>query len=190
MRRRDFITLLGGAAAWPVVARAQSPNRIPQIGVLAFGPADSPNSAGFRQGMRDLGYIEGQNVRVEYIEYGARRERPSDLAAELVKQKVDVIFANGSEATRAAREASATIPIVMTSTNPLGLGFVASLARPGGNVTGLSLMAPEVSGKRQPLRRALSLPNQRLELLTFLAAQPHNILLYRNSARTQREYND
>jgi putative ABC transport system substrate-binding protein len=151
MRRREFIAGLGGAAAWPLVARAQRPNRVSRIGILALAPADSPNHVAFCQGLRDLGYIEGQNLLIEYRGYGSRRERLASLATELVKLNVDVILAAGSEATHAARQASATIPIVMTSTNPLGLGFIASLARPGGNVTGLSLMGPEVSGKRLQL---------------------------------------
>jgi putative tryptophan/tyrosine transport system substrate-binding protein len=133
------------------VARAQRPNRVSRIGILALAPADSPNHVAFYQGLRDLGYIEGQNLLIEYRGYGSRRERLAGLATELVKLNVDVILAAGSEATHAARQASATIPIVMTSTNPLGLGFIASLARPGGNVTGLSLMGPEVSGKRLQL---------------------------------------
>jgi putative ABC transport system substrate-binding protein len=155
MRRREFIAGLGSAAALPAVARAQRPTRVSRIGILAFEPADSLSFMVFYQGLRDLGYIEGQNLLVEHREYGSRRERLAGLATELVKLNVDVIFALGSEATRAARQASATIPIVMTSTNPLGLGFIASLARPGGNVTGLSLMGPEVSGKRLQLLQEL-----------------------------------
>jgi putative tryptophan/tyrosine transport system substrate-binding protein len=151
MRRRELIAGLGGIAAWPITARAQRPNRVSRIGILALAAADSPNPVAFCQGLRDLDYIEGQNLLIEYREYGTRRERLASLATELVKLNVDVILAAGPEATRAARQASATIPIVMTSTNPLGLGFIASLARPGGNVTGLSLMGPEVSGKRLQL---------------------------------------
>jgi putative ABC transport system substrate-binding protein len=155
MRRRQFIAGLGSAAAWPLAARAQRPDRVSRIGILALAPANSPNHVAFRQGLRDLGYIEGQNLLIEYREYGSRRERLAGLATELVKLNVDAILAGGSEATHAARQASATIPIVMTSTNPLGLGFIASLARPGGNVTGLSLRGPEVSGKRLQLLREL-----------------------------------
>ena len=149
MRRRDFFTLVGGAVAWPLAARAQRPDRVWRIGILSFGPPGSPNDLAFRQGLRDLGYIEGQNLVVEHREYGSRREELADLAAELVKLKVDAIFASGSEATlAAARQAPASVPIVFTSTDPLGLSFVASLARPGANVTGLSLMGPDLSGKR------------------------------------------
>jgi putative tryptophan/tyrosine transport system substrate-binding protein len=155
MNRREFIAGLGSTAAWPVVARTQPPNRVSRIGILAFAPAGSPNHVAFYQGLRDLGYIEGQTLLIEYREYGTRRERLASLATELVKLNVDVILAAGSEATRAARQASATVPIVMTSTNPLGLGFITSLARPGGNVTGLSLMGPEVSGKRIQLLQEL-----------------------------------
>ena len=98
--------------------------------------------------MRDLGYVEGQNLAIEFASSAGGPDRLPSLAAELVKRRVDVIVASGSEATLAARKATTAIPIVMTSSNPLGLGIVASLARPGGNITGLSLLAPEVSGKR------------------------------------------
>jgi putative tryptophan/tyrosine transport system substrate-binding protein len=172
MRRRDFLTLFGGAAAaWPVAARAQQPNRVWRVGILEFQSRDSPYSVAFREGLRDLGYVEGQNLLVEDIEYGSRRERLADLAAELAHRNFDVILASGSEATRAARQASATIPIVMTSTNPLGLGFVASLARPGGNVTGLSLMGPDISGKRLQLLREL-VPGLTIVALLWDAGDP------------------
>jgi putative tryptophan/tyrosine transport system substrate-binding protein len=155
VRRREFIAGLWSAVACPNAARAQQSTRASRIGILAFEPVDSPRFMAFYQGLRDLGYIEGRTLVVEHREYGSRRERLADLAAELVKLNVDVVFAAGSEATRAAWQASAMIPIVMTSTNPLGLGFIASLARPGGNVTGLSLMGPEVSGKRLQLLQEL-----------------------------------
>jgi putative ABC transport system substrate-binding protein len=116
--------------------------------VLTQFSAESPFSVEFRRAMRDLGYAEGQNLVIEFASAAGRSDRLPGLAAELVKLRVDVIVASGSEATLAARKATTAIPIVMTSSNPLGLGFVASLARPGGNVTGLSLLAPEVSGKR------------------------------------------
>jgi putative ABC transport system substrate-binding protein len=150
MRRREFITLLGGAAAWPVAALAQT-NRVPRIGILSANPLSSIYANAFLQGLRDLGYVEGQNVIVEHRDSAHRSDGLSALAAELVKAKVDVIFANGSQATRAAQQITTSIPIVMISTNPLGLGFVASLARPERNITGVSLMAPEASGKRLEL---------------------------------------
>jgi putative ABC transport system substrate-binding protein len=145
MRRRHFMTFLGGAAALPLAARAQS-NRLPRIGILSPNPSGTVKA--FLQGLRDLGYIEGQNVLLDHRDSPARPDGLPALAEELVKAGVDVIFANGSQATRAARQATTSIPIVTISSNPLGMGFVASLARPEGNITGVSLMAPEASGKR------------------------------------------
>ena len=149
MRRRELITAIVVAPVlWPALLRAQSAKPAPRIGVLAQFGAASRFSAEFREAMRDLGYVEGQNLAIEFASSAGRPDRLPSLAAELVKRRVDVIVASGSEATLAARNATTTIPIVMTSSNPLGLGIVASLARPGGNITGLSLLAPEVSGKR------------------------------------------
>jgi putative ABC transport system substrate-binding protein len=150
-----FISILtGAAAAWPLAGRAQS-NRVPRIGILSPSSLASIYGKAFLQGLRDLGYMEGQNVIVEYRDSAGRSDGLPALAADLVKAGVDVIFANGSEATRAARQVTTSIPIVMTSSNPLGLGFVASLARPEGNITGVSLMAPEGSGKRLELLKEI-----------------------------------
>jgi putative tryptophan/tyrosine transport system substrate-binding protein len=149
MRRRAFIAGLGGVVALPLAVRAQQAERTWRIGILGSGSAPLSFQAAFRQGLRDLGYIEGRNLKFE-----DRASSLPSLAAELVKLRVDVIFAEGgSEATRAARQETTDIPIVTISSNPVGLGFVASLARPGGNVTGLSLQSPEASGKRLELLR-------------------------------------
>jgi putative tryptophan/tyrosine transport system substrate-binding protein len=156
MRRREFIVTLGGAAAaWPFSARAQQLNKPPRLGLLAQQPATAATIAAFRQGLRDFGYVEGQNLIVEFRTAAGKAEQLPALAAELLGSNVDVIFASGSEATRAITQRTTTIPIVMTSANPLGLGFVASLARPGGNVTGLSLFGPEAAGKRLELLKEL-----------------------------------
>ena len=157
MKRREFILALGGTVAWPVVARAQA-NRVPRVGVLSLRPMPSIYVETFLQGLRDLGYVEGQNIIVEYRDSAGRSDSLPASAAELVKARVDVIFANGSEATRAARQVTTGVPIVMTSSNPLGLGFVGSLARPEGNITGVSLMAPETSRKRLELLKEI-VPN-------------------------------
>jgi putative ABC transport system substrate-binding protein len=132
-------------------ARAQQPAKIPRIGYLgaASSSANLARVQAFRQGLRDAGYVEGKNILIEYRYADNKRDRVLALAAELVRLKVEVIVSGGSAATGPAKEATTTIPIVMTNDpDPVGNGFVASLARPGGNVTGLSTLAPELSGKR------------------------------------------
>jgi putative ABC transport system substrate-binding protein len=162
MQRRVFITLLGVAAlAWLFAARARAPNGMVRIGFLGL----ERRLEKFRQGLGDLGYVEGRDIVIEY--------RPSDpadrlpgFAAELVALDADVIVAGGSLAVRAAQQATRTIPIVMTGTSdPIGTGFVASLARPGGNITGLSLLSPELSGKRLALLREIIKDLSRLAIL-------------------------
>src|SRR6266851_3898606 len=145
VKRREFITLLGGTAAtWPLAGRAQQGERMRRIGVLAT----TIHEDAIRQGLHDLHYIEGKNIFIEYRP-ADRADRLPDLAAELVGLKVDVIVATGSQAVRAAQQATQSIPIVMTaSSDPVGSRFVTSLARAGGNITGLSLLSPELSGKR------------------------------------------
>jgi putative ABC transport system substrate-binding protein len=153
VRRRDFITLVGGATAgWPLAARAQQP--MPRIGHLAFGIGGGSAEDAFRQGLRDFGYVEGQNLSVEYRRTGETSQLDS-FAAELIELNLVVIVAAGSQATRALLRQTKTIPIVTLSSDPVGLGFVASLAKPGGNVTGVSLLAPEISGKRLALLKQL-----------------------------------
>ncbi len=131
--------------------QAQQPKKVPRIGYLNSGSPSKLSEAraeAFRQGLRELGYVEGKNIVIEW----RQSDRQSELAAELVRLKVDVIVTAGGGSTRPAKEATATIPIVMTQdTDPVGNGFVASLARPGGNITGLSRLAPELSGKQVEL---------------------------------------
>jgi putative ABC transport system substrate-binding protein len=135
-------------------AEAQQPTKIPRIGYLG-AVSLSTNSArtdAFRQGLRELGYVEGKNIVIEWRSAEGKLDRLPALAAELVRLKVDIIVTAGATATRPAKEATTTIPIVMTNeVDPVGSGFVASLARPGGNITGLSTLAPELSGKRLEL---------------------------------------
>jgi putative tryptophan/tyrosine transport system substrate-binding protein len=141
MRRRHFMTLLGGAAAaWPLAARAQQPTKLPTIGYLgtAVPSAWSPWTAAFVQRLRELGWIEGRTVVIEYRWAEGRVERYGEIAAEFVRLKVDVIVTVGTAAA-AAKQATSVIPIVFAvAADPVGSGLVASLARPGGNVTGLS----------------------------------------------------
>ena len=141
MRRREFITLLGGAAAtWPIAARAQ-PGKTPTVGFLgASTPAGAgPWVAAFAQRLRELGWTQGRTVAIEYRWAEGRNERMAEIAAEFVRAKADVIVAQGTPAALAAKNATATLPIVFSLPgDPVGSGLVASLARPGGNVTGLS----------------------------------------------------
>jgi len=141
-----------------VLAQAQQPKKIPRIGFLSAVSASSisPRTEAFRQGLRELGYVEGQSIVVEYRWAEGKFDRLPDLAAELVRLKVDVILSGGPTATRPAKEATVTIPIVMAfDDDPVGSGFVASLARPGGNITGLSTLAPEISGKQLELLKEI-----------------------------------
>jgi putative ABC transport system substrate-binding protein len=139
-------------------AQAQQPTKIPRIGYLTGGPpaAMVARTEAFRQGLRDLGYVEGKNMIIEWRYAEAKPERLPALAAELVQLKVDVIVTGGEAATRPAKEATSTIPIVMAQdADPVGTGFVMSLARPGGNITGLSRLAPELNGKRLELLKEI-----------------------------------
>jgi putative tryptophan/tyrosine transport system substrate-binding protein len=131
---------------------AQQPKKIPRIGVLRPGLAAAPNYEAFRQGLRELGYVEDQNVVLEFRDGEAKAERLADLSAELIRLNVDVIVTSSTPAIQAAKQATATIPIVMAfSGDPVGTGLVASLAKPGGNITGLSDIGPEISGKQLEL---------------------------------------
>jgi len=142
--------------ALPIPARAQQPTKVPRIGYLD-GASLSVNVArieAFRQGLRELGYVDGKNIIIEWRSADGKPDRLPALVAELIRLKVDAIVTTGAAATRPAKEATSTIPIVMTQdSDPVGSGFVASLARPGGNITGLSNFAPELSGKRLEILR-------------------------------------
>ncbi len=141
-----------------VVATAQQPMKVPRIGFLSGAPlsAIAARTEAFRQGLRELGYVEGKNIVIEWRSAEGKIDRLPALAAELVRLKVDVIVTGGATNTRAAKEATVTIPIVMTQdTDPVGSGFVASLARPGGNITGLSSLRSELSGKQLELLKEI-----------------------------------
>jgi putative ABC transport system substrate-binding protein len=156
VRRRAFITLLSGAAAaWPLSARTQQSGNSATIGLLWPGdaPPASPRMESFRQGLRALGLVDGQNVVIE-LRYAQRGpEQLPELAAELIRLKVDVIFASGDLAPKVAQQATDTIPIVAISDDILGAGVIASLSRPGGNTTGLTILSPELSAKRLEVLR-------------------------------------
>jgi putative ABC transport system substrate-binding protein len=191
MERRAFLAGAATLFAAPLAAEVQPAGKVARIGFLS--PASSTTAPhvveAFRQGLRDLGYVEGQNIVVEYRYANGKAEALPDLAAELVSLKVDVIVASGTPGPLAAKSATKTIPIVMASAgDPVRTGLVASLARPGGNVTGLSTLTPDLGGKRLQLVKEL-LPGVSRVAVLWNAANPYTVLLVREieaAARTLR----
>jgi putative ABC transport system substrate-binding protein len=156
MQRRDFIMALGLAAVWPLAVRAQQPNKMPRIGFLATGSLELPETRAtlnaFRQGLGELGYFDGRNIVIEVRAADSKMERFPALASELIGLKVDVIVALNSLSGRAAQQATTTIPIVVpVMGDPVADGLVANLARPGGNITGLTFLGPQLVPKRLAL---------------------------------------
>ena len=168
-----IVALVVTLAMSGAVAQAQQPTKVPRIGFLSSS-SPSTNAArteAFRQGLRELGYVEGKNIVIEYRSAEGKLDRLPALAAELVRLKVDIILTGGPASIRPAKEATSTIPIVMAhDDDPVGSGFVASLARPGGNITGLSTLYPEISGKR-------------LELLKEIVPRLSRVAVLENSTR-------
>jgi putative ABC transport system substrate-binding protein len=174
LKRRDFITLLGGAMAWPMAAGAQQAGKLPTIGFLgADASAFSPWTAAFVAHLRELGWIENRNIAIEYRWSEGRTERYAEIAAEFVRLKVDVIVTVGS-AVPTVVQVTTAIPIVFAvAIDPVGNGLVASLAKPGGNVTGLSLQAAHLAGKRLELLREVVPQLRRLAIIFNVGnAQP------------------
>ena len=189
MNRRELITLLGGAAvAWPVGAGAQQAGKIRIIGILSAGSFNPTvlSVTVLPDALRALGWIEGKNIVFERRYAENRVERLPELAAELVRLNVDVIVGIGTLAPLAAKRATTTIPIVMTAAgDPLGSGLVASLARPGGNVTGMSLMAPDLGGKRLELLKEL-LPRLARVAVLWNAANPYAAIVFKETQAAGR----
>ncbi len=168
------------------VAQAQQPKKVPRIGYLTGATPDGQSARieAFRQGLRELGYVEGKNVVIAYRYAELKPDRLTALAAELVRLKVDVIVTGGSGLTRAAKNATNTIPIVMAQDNdPVANGFVASLARPGGNITGLSNLAPEISGKQLELLKEIVPKLSHVAVLGTSATNPGNVQQLREIER-------
>src|SRR5262249_30345082 len=175
LRRRDFVALFGGAVTtWPLSTRAQQPGKVPTIGFLgADAAAFSPWTTAFVAHLRELGWIEGRTIAIEYRWSGGRTERYAEIAAEFVRLNVDVIVTVGS-AVPTVKQATAVIPIVFAvAIDPVGSGLVASLAKPGGNVTGLSLQATNLAGKRLEFLREVIPQLRRLGIIFNVGnAQP------------------
>lgn len=171
MRRREFIALVGGVGAWPLGARAQQADKVPRIGYLAFGSREgSQNVNTFLQGLRDLGYVEGESIFVEYRWAEGRADRLPGLARALVSRGVKIIVATGRQSIEAAMVATATIPIVVPFTSDLLIaGKLPELARPTANMTGLTAIAPELSGKRLELLKEMVPNTSRVAVLWSFA---------------------
>jgi putative tryptophan/tyrosine transport system substrate-binding protein len=192
MERRTFLTLAtGGLLAAPLAAGAQPAGKVYRIGYISNSPPNTPESSrmheAFRQGLRERGWVEGRNAVIEWRFAEGRMERFPDLAADLVRLKVDLIVTTGGPAARAAKQATTTIPIVAVAvSDPVGQGFVASLARPGGNVTGLATLFPELAVKRLGLLKEI-LPGVSRVAVLWNAANPGNVIILRGvqaAART------
>jgi ABC-type uncharacterized transport system substrate-binding protein len=179
MRRREFITLLGGAVAWPVTAGAQQAGKTPRVGYIRAGtPANDPYREEFVRGMRDLGYVEGRNIAYEFRHYGDDVESIPSLINDLLRAKVDIIVAGGTAAVRAAQTATQSIPIVMgAAADPVGSGLIASLARPGSNTTGLSVMATELTVKRLELLKEVMPQAARIAIVQKPGSPAHPMFI-------------
>jgi len=184
MRRRDFITLLGGATGgWPLAARAQQPGKLPTIGYLGPATPDSQRLAAFVTRLRDLGWIEGRTIAIEYRWSENPNEHLAETAADFVRLKLDVIVTSATPPSVAVKQATSAIPIVFAGVaDPVGAGVVKSLARPGGNATGMSLQQTDAAGKRIELLREV-VPNLRRLAIAYNGGNP-SVLLDMREAQT------
>ena len=191
MKKTAFLSILVVSAqlAVEVIAQAQQPAKIPTIGLLVSGtPSElTPRMEAFRQGLRDFGYVEGKNIAIEQRSSDGKADQ-ANLAAELVGLKVAVIVTMGTTMTQAVKNATGTIPIVMTYvSDPIGFGFVASLARPGGNITGMTNFGPELSGKRLELLKEI-LPKASRVAILLNSATPVQTFLVKEICRRRRRH--
>jgi putative tryptophan/tyrosine transport system substrate-binding protein len=178
LRRREFITLVGGAAAWPLTVHAQQPRKLPTIGFLGANNAsfERASTDAFVRRLRELGWIENQSVSIEYRWAEGRDERFAEIAAEFVRLNVDVILTYATPSSIAAKKATAVIPIVFAAAgDPVGTGLVAALARPGGNVTGLSIQQTDLASKRLEILREI-LPGLRTVAILADVGSPNSVL--------------
>lgn len=181
MRRREFMTLLGGAATWPLAARAQQPTGMRLIGILFGTSAQAAQARGLlnaiSQGLKERGWIEGQNFTFDYRFANGKEEELPKLAAELVQSRLDAILTDGTPATAAAKNVSRTVPIVAVTNDPVGSGFARSLNQPGGNVTGVSLLGPQLAGKRLQLLKEVVGGPLRVTILSNPSNPSHALIL-------------
>ena len=192
MRRREFISLLGAAAAWPFIARAQQqplearPAGVPVVGILWPGVAAPapPRMEAFREGLSKAGFVDGRNVAIELRFARAGLQQLPELAADLVRLKVDVTLGSGDLAPRVAQQATKTIPIVAFSDDILGAGLIPTLSRPGGNMTGLTILSPELSVKRLEVLREIVPKLSRVAVLWDPTTGKSQVELTQKAART------
>jgi putative ABC transport system substrate-binding protein len=180
MKRREFITVLGGAAAWPIAARARQPAELVRIGYLGFGTASawSTRVEAMRAGLRDLGYVEGKNIMIEF-RWAETTDRLREFATELVGMNVDVIFATASTEVEVARQATKAIPIVFaTHADPVGVGHVASLPRPGGNITGLTMVLTDLIAKQLEILKEVLPQATRIAVLWSPTMASHALAMH------------
>jgi putative ABC transport system substrate-binding protein len=188
MRRRDFVTLLGGAVAWPIAAHAQEAGRIYRLGFLAGRPRAIPEYDAFFDELRRNGFIEGQNLIVDARGFGLRHEQFAEIAAALARSNPDVIFSGGGDpAMHALKAATQIVPIVGGAEDMVASGLVASLSRPGGNITGVSMLSPELDGKRLDILIEAVPSGRRMGALADLTQTPQShIKALQDAARSRR----
>src|SRR5262245_56677652 len=180
IRRREFIFTLGGgaAAAWALTAQAQQADKTPRVGYIRAGTANNdPYRELFVRGMRDLGYVEGRNIVLEFRHYGDDVGSIGSLISDLLRAKVDIIVAGGTPAVRAAQAGTQKIPIVMIAADPLGTGLIAGLARPGGDTTGCAILATELTAKRLELLKEVMPQTARIAILQQPGNPAHPIFI-------------